>query len=257
MRRITITGICLVAAFALTALAAASASAALPEIYECHKQTGGKYTEKKCTKEASGKTAGKYELGPWGSLSGAKKGKEIKGTSKAAALHAGGTEIKCKSSTSTAYLTGPKTEGEVNVAFKGCEALGHPCNSITPKGKSGEIKTKELQGKLGFLEGKSPEVGIDVSPASGKFLAEFECAGLIVEVEGSAIGTVTPTNTWTKTSDQTFEENGKEEQKDQQLEGESPDHLETTIKALSISKESSAQVEVNAAKGSEELYLKA
>jgi hypothetical protein len=68
MRRIRMVGLCLVAMFAIGALAASMAQAASPEWGRCEKTKGGKYKEAACLTEATqkkGKYTGKYE---WHSL---------------------------------------------------------------------------------------------------------------------------------------------------------------------------------------------
>ena len=78
MTRIRMIGLCLVAAFALSALVAATASASGPNWYECAKVTGGKY-EKGCGKEGG---KGGYAL-----QVGLGKGKAYKGKGGEAVLH--------------------------------------------------------------------------------------------------------------------------------------------------------------------------
>ena len=81
--RLKIMGLCLVAVFAMTALVSASASAAEPAFYECHKLTAkpytGKYTDKKCTKEATAKEQAEGKKNKYELQEGVGKGKSLQG----------------------------------------------------------------------------------------------------------------------------------------------------------------------------------
>jgi hypothetical protein len=64
MKRIRIVGLCLIAVFALSAVASSAASAAPPEFFTCVKavpKNTGNYTEKECFTKASPAGTGKYE----------------------------------------------------------------------------------------------------------------------------------------------------------------------------------------------------
>src|SRR5882757_9411803 len=119
MKRIRILGLCLVASFAMAAVASTTASAALPEFYECAKLVTkpykGKFTDKKCTKEATAKEQeegklNKYELQP-----GIKKGKVFKGKGGKATLHtpAVGGIVTCGAFKDEGKLTTPSTQDKV------------------------------------------------------------------------------------------------------------------------------------------------
>jgi len=221
MRHIRIVGLCLVALFALGAVAAASASAAEPALYECAKAgketvkyiSGGKeksksvytgkYTEKKCATlapagiyRAGGAPEGKYEL-----QEGVGKGKEFKGKGSAADLETPVGEVRCTTSADTGKFTTPKT-GHMVATFTGCATLGHQCESVGAK--TGEIKTQPLEGEVGYISGggsKSPVVGVDLKPQTGLVLAVFTCnpEELHMRITGSVIAEVEPTyNRFTK-----------------------------------------------------------
>src|ERR1700727_1872323 len=164
MRRMKMMGLCLVALVALTAVAVSSASAAEPAFYECHKLTAkpftGKFTDKKCTKEATPeeKTAGKknkYELQEGVGA----KGKGFKGKGGKATLHtpAVGGEVTCKTFGHSATITTPTTEGQEISEFKTCTSAGKKCTS--PGAKAGLIKTNPLKGVLGYINKASKNVG--------------------------------------------------------------------------------------------------
>jgi hypothetical protein len=247
MTRIRIMGLCLVAAFTISAAAAVSASASEPAIYECVKQTGGKY-EKKCV---TGKGKGGYEL-----KEGFGKGKKITGTSGVATLHtpaADNTEITCASSKDEAYLNSTKTEDKIKVTYAGCQLAGLKCTG-GPKAKTGDIITNELKGTLGYISKSPVKVGIKIEPESGTYLAEFKCEETSVKVKGSVIGEVSPINVFTKTSEEDFNVNGSGEQEFKGFEGGSGDVLMSEITPFGFDESGQDQVSKN--KG-EELEIKA
>jgi hypothetical protein len=188
-------GLCLVAAFALTAIGAGTASA-LPEVGRCVAKAGGKYKNSNCTETA--KTGGTFEF-----LKGAKS--ETEGVKFTSAGGEGvletkaGTKVVCKTQSATGKYdqdSGIIKEVENVVAkFNGCgiPALGIACNS---KGSgTEEIVTKSLHGPLGYISGektKTPVVGQELTPdvKLGAF-AEFECGGgaaSVVVKEGAEKG---------------------------------------------------------------------
>jgi hypothetical protein len=213
MKRIRIVGLCLVAVFALSALVASSASAALPEFKVCGKAAKagkpakylGKYTNKECSKEASpaeiteGKK-NKYEREEWTKAKKTTfKGKNVDGTPhnnivdpfgvnsvKGEPAQVKGTTT-CTSEKVTGKVTGPKTE-TWSTEYKGCEALSTPCN--TKGDKPGVIKTEVLEGTLVYINvaGKVPGLRVKGLGAGG-LLAQYEClsGGLNVLVHGEII----------------------------------------------------------------------
>jgi hypothetical protein len=163
MRRITTMGLCVIAMFATGALAAASASAELPEYKTCVKaaKVGKKYTgdynDKTCS-EVNGKGEGKYELGEWNA------GKKVTFVGKTGATTfdsyrpaseaepwAGGTTVNtvtCTSGKAEGELIGPKETNET-IEFKGCASEGEKCAS--EGAKAGTIKTTQIMTKLGYV----------------------------------------------------------------------------------------------------------
>jgi hypothetical protein len=155
MTRIRVVGLCLFAAFAIAAVASASASAALPEF-------GGPFPK------------------PFTSKSKKSTFETVKGT-----------KVTCTVDTNAGEITGPKT-GTVTVRFTGCRSSGLPCQS---KGAAPEeIVTNVLSMTLGYISKAKKEVGIDLSSPTGAPLVEFECAGFPVQIRGSVIGRITPVN---------------------------------------------------------------
>jgi hypothetical protein len=193
MKRMRIMGLCLVAAFALTAIGAGTASA-LPEIGRCVAKAGtGKYKDAACTKKAGAKAEEKqFEF---------VKGPEVGKTGFTSAGGEGvletvsGTKIICTTQSATGKYkrlsTGVTKEVEGVIAkFEGCgiPAIGAKCKT---KGEAeGVISTLSLKGPLGYISGEkttSPVVGQLLTPTKAKGLfAEFEClgGGIVVKVKG-------------------------------------------------------------------------
>jgi hypothetical protein len=165
-------GICVIAAlaaFALTAVVASSASAGT--YYVCNAKKKGKYNAG-CEKEVSKK--GVAELEPLATCVAKKKGKynancEKEVTKKGVAeklkltyTTSGGAaslstpafgpgDVKCTASTGAGEYTSDKT-ATLQITFTGCEFEGLPCKSegpnSEPSGVSGHIKTDKLVTKL-------------------------------------------------------------------------------------------------------------
>ena len=101
MKRTRIIGLCLVAVFAMSALATGTASAAAPEFGQCLKKAvvgGAGYSEAKCLKAVG--TAGKYEWVPgWGGHN------KFTSTGTTATLKtSGGKTVTCKKENSTGNI---------------------------------------------------------------------------------------------------------------------------------------------------------
>lgn len=179
MTRIRIIGLALVAVFAISAVASASALAA-PEF----KGEGG--AEVKGTTFTSTSGAGKME----------------------------GTEtIKCTASTSAGEITSATTVGKVVVTFTGCEDKGKKCKSSSGAA-SGEIKTVSLKGELGEVATAEAASGVGelLTPESGsKYVSIESCTLFPVEVTGSVIGEVTPINTLATTGKLVYTEASKKQ----------------------------------------------
>jgi hypothetical protein len=211
--------VAMVAVFAFSALAASAASAAAPEFkpicFENEAGPGAKYSTKaKCEKEGEVPNGGKWERITFTSTSG-------KATLET--VPPGSHKVECASDTDTGEFTGHKTD-TTTVRFKTCEALGFPCKSTGAA--AGEIVTNVLKSELGFINKRAKTVGDALSPLTAANLAEFECAGITIVVEGSVIGSITEVNAseYTLTFTQT-----KGVQNPTSLEGEPEDVLFTSI----------------------------
>jgi len=150
MKRIRVIGVCLVAAFAISAVASVGASAFTPEFY--------------------GKAAVGTTVAPI----------PFTGTLGAAFLEGkGGTKITCKAGTANGEVTGPTTTQNNTTTFTGCEVGGFPCENAG----AGTIKTNTLEGVLGSVASKKDGIRLyNQSTKKGGILASFECAGGTVKV---------------------------------------------------------------------------
>jgi hypothetical protein len=219
MRHIRIMGLCLVAVFAMSAVAAASASAAEPEFLVCKKvaeKTGG-FNDSLCTVPSSGGTGEgiyKSEVPPTAVA--------YTTTSGAAKLETQGAgSVECTSSTSKGKIdaaTGsPKSSKTVKlvvVKFKGCKTniggTAFTCN--TAGQEAGKIVTAKLRGVLGYLEKTPVKVGVARETETiGAYSSEFECAGggLKVRTHGAVIGVEEgDVNVFSKKYKRTFAQTG-------------------------------------------------
>jgi hypothetical protein len=186
---------CLVAIFALSALVAATASAA-PEYKTCVKAEkvgrtypSGEFSDKACSVASPG---GKYKLGAWNE--GKKTTNKGKGTNPVnrqiyPALKEAVADVECTSEKTAGAVTGPSS-GETKAEYKGCkDSEGKNCNT---KGEGkGKIHTEQLVTALIDQPGAAEGIGIIISPKSGTTLATYECeGGLKVTAIGGVFGEV-------------------------------------------------------------------
>jgi hypothetical protein len=226
MRRIRILASAFIAALALGAVMSAMASAAMPEWGRCVPLTGkGKYTNPSCTGEKV-KKGGGWEWDP-GSAAIANRNFVSHG-GEAELTTTIGIATVCTSEEAHGTLTGIKEVVGVEVTFQGCHAnlLGLICTGGeieefeegVIKEKPGEIKTRSLKGKLGYISGKGtehPVVGISLTPEAGSktLFAQFICGGILVVRVGtkpshgggdSIIGEITPVDQMGSEATQTY-----------------------------------------------------
>jgi hypothetical protein len=203
MKRIRIIGVCLVAAFVMSALAVTSASATAPEFGRCLKaatKSLTNYDNAKCIKQAkedAGTEEEKLKKGNYQWFPGpGPKNKfttKIKAGTFATLETKGGTKVACKGETSSGLVISDEhTGGGASITFTGCETGGVECNSV---GQGvGTIVTGELKGELGLIKAgetaakdKAGLVISDEHTGGGASFAEFACAGLSLKVQGSVI----------------------------------------------------------------------
>jgi hypothetical protein len=206
MRRTRVIGLCLLAALAMSALAASSASAFVreaPEVGRCIKHAGGHWKDGGC-KTASKPGEEKFEWYPaYGEAQNGetKLAEKLKFTSvnKPATLiqltTVQGEGIGCKGQTAEGEVTGPKTLKAKNITFTECESAGLICTSTNPVASKGNIKVNELNGSLGIEKFGETHAKDKVAnlfkPVSGEIFTEFECGGIPIKVRGEVLNPVT------------------------------------------------------------------
>jgi hypothetical protein len=192
MRHLKVLAVSAVVALIVSAIAVGSASAAAPEYGRCvavakvGKTYNGTYTDKGCTKEATAKekTEGKKNKYNW--LPGGVKLKQTSTGGKAVLQEVGKYAVGCTSEASTGEYFGTKEARKLFVTFKGCKVPPFVCTS--PGHATGELETKELEGRVVWKNEAKHEAALDLFPAKGeeKFIA-FSCGSLTVEVRGSIL----------------------------------------------------------------------
>jgi hypothetical protein len=159
--------VALVAVFAISAVATATASAALPEFKPVP-------TKKKFTS-----------------------------TSGAVTWTAGTERLTCSSSATTGEITGASTLGDVVIKFTGCQQLNTKgtCPLKSVGANAGEIVTDSLNGELGTVATKEATsgVGILLAPTTGSTIARIAatpapCSGTETALQGNVAGEVATTS---------------------------------------------------------------
>jgi hypothetical protein len=216
VRHLRMVGVCLIAVFAIAAVAATSASA-LPEWGKCVAKAGGKYTNSNCTTKGKGGTF-EYLKASQVSAKRVAEGKSAnipfsgKNVGSGGVLRTGGliceTEtqvfyeqqtrqhcieqggkptysgeegisVECEAENNTGEAEGKNKVANIHVTFTGCTVFGSaPCSSAGAA--EGEIKVNPLKGALGYLNKSTKEVGVMLEPAVKKaHFADFNCGGLV------------------------------------------------------------------------------
>jgi hypothetical protein len=215
MKRIKIMGLCVVAVFALSAMAASSASAALPNVILhlfalCVKATktgktyNGHFSAKTCAPSSKVATNGKYELASAVGDKGTSK-------SKTSTLYSyipksesepwtGGTvvgTVVCKKSAGTTEIINNE-QILTSIKFEDCSSEGKKCTNVKYQGSetptTGDILTYPLIATLRLYKGKvvsrsEPQPGVSYNTEN--LDASFNCEGLAVETSGDAVGEIT------------------------------------------------------------------
>jgi hypothetical protein len=182
MSRTRIAGICIVAALALSALAAGSVSAALPELGRCvNVGSAGAYTGSNCIKTSPTHT-GKWE---WQPGPGATPQFHAQAATVLLAT-VGKAKIICSFGEVAGEWTGAKT-ATASLDLVGCEN-GVNFKSCQSSTQAGEIKTEPLEGELGVITGgEKPTVGLDLKAKSPQpSIVSFTCGGPPAEPMGVA-----------------------------------------------------------------------
>jgi hypothetical protein len=200
MRRVKLAVLPATIVVAVGLMASSSALGAPPEWGQCVKGPKGKYNNASCTGAVV--TGGEYE---W--IKGTRHLHNVGFTStggEAELRTTDGIATDCTSETASGKLSGTKNVIAVVVTFQGCHANlaglictgGEFLEEQTHEGfieeKPGEIQTRILKGKLGYIEGKgtaTPVVGLELTPEMKRGLfAQFICGGTLVVRVGAKHG---------------------------------------------------------------------
>lgn len=189
MRQRNVFVLALVAAFATSAGAVSSASAA-PTFYKCNMVEAelGKYEDAECKLFKEKEDFEKEQL-----LTGQKIG--FTSLSGSAVLETEkGKRITCKKDESkTGETNGPQKIANLAIIYKECE---EPATKINCKSGTvpGEIQGNKLVGLLIYLDMGKSKTGILFEPEAAGLVASFKCGLVTVEVKGSLICEITPKN---------------------------------------------------------------
>jgi hypothetical protein len=139
----------------------------------------------------------------------------------------GGTEpLTCsKGKSMGAKLKNPKETNEFTIKDTGCMFSPSSCEVNSPGLSAGEVETKKIFGKLGYLEKSTQKVGLLFKPASGEEYTTIEgsCISKTV-VKGSALGEALPINKEESEAKLVFAKGVGSEQKWIKFEGETEKH---------------------------------
>ncbi len=231
MKRIRTLGVCLVAMFAIGAVAVAGASAGEPTFKSCVKAAKvgksyvGKFTSKECTPASKVETGGKYELAE------VESGTPFTIKSKATTLTVEGKVVKCKKDKGVGQIIAGEVEF-LTINFEGCAVNGNKKEPCTTTGQpAGVIATDELLGLPKWVNASETQIGLVIY--NGEFIfAEFDCGSGPIVLRSVLIGTATNTK---KGINVVFKvSGGKQEQRaywqeaeEQTSFGEAPFHLYT------------------------------
>lgn len=196
MRSIKVIGLCLAAVFALSAIVAASASAAAPEYKACvkaskvNKKYTGTFSNKECTDAAA---EGKYELAE------VTPGTTFTGKAKTGVLNSYNPlennksvgKIECKKASELGEIINAK-QAVQEVTFSKCTTEGGSVKCGSPAA-SGEIHTSAIVSTLVWLNSAKTKPGsIEYSTEGPEHpQAEFECATIKVRTYGALLGEIT------------------------------------------------------------------
>lgn len=197
MKHLRILGLALLAAFAFTALAAASASAeggpdgGAPGFFTCvkaaknaEKKYTGQYGEKECKTPASPAGTGKYNANPTKSGAFSSKSKTTK--LKVHSTSGKALTVVCKKDKDHFVVA---VENEVlagKITYEKCEVEGVKGDDCTNSGTD-NIETAALEAELVWVNEATTEAGVLLV---GFPFATFKCGAEEVEVEGIVVGTV-------------------------------------------------------------------
>jgi len=233
MTRIRTIGLCLVAMFAISAVAS-SAALAGPERGTCKaaKKGAGEYLDSLC--QTPGLKGGAKKEFVWVPVSKAAAFTSTTGEATLKSFTPAKAElpaVTCKKSKGKGkILTSTTTESVVT--FEECSSAGEKCTGGA-KAKAGQIITFTLHGTLGTISGGSG-VGEEIAGAGpGGLSSEFLCGTNAIKTEGAVIGEVSPVNAKAAaTGKLSFVESAPETQQYEEIGSKTGVHLQTEIGTL-------------------------
>jgi len=206
MVRLRVLGLCVMGVLAVSAALAAVASAEAPEMGRCKKEATKTHTYANvgCTKLATKPGTGSYEwypgAGPKNKFTGVGGVGTLETVSKAT--------VVCKTEASSGEFTSPKTAGNIEVKFTGCESAGNVCD--TQHAAAGEIVTNLLAGTVRWENKALKKAALDLVPQETELFVEFNCGPANVKVKGSVLTNVKTGTMETKVVMKFTAKNGKQ-----------------------------------------------
>ncbi len=186
MKLINIIGLALLASFAISMVASASASATLG-IFECTLGSGTTNLGANCLEEAGAEHTVKVITGA--TFTGKAVGATI--------LTAGTKKIECAAGTNTGEITS-LTEDKGTIKFSGCKETPSGVKCEAPGGVGSGILLVAISSRIvSYTQNATLKAGLllSVRNATGENKIEIECAGTKVKVYGSVVGSITPEDT--------------------------------------------------------------
>jgi hypothetical protein len=222
MKRIRIVGLCLLVVFAVSAIAAGTASAN-PEYHLCGpaaKETKptkflGHYTLSTCSDASKVATGGKFERETGAESIAKAKKLTTKNTNGKSTLYVyiPGTGIvgdtECVKAKGTGVVTGPSTATDTTT-FEKCKSSGKTCTSTQVGEIKGDITTDTLDSTL-VTTSVGTDIGNEIKGGGpGGQSAEFNCEGEEISTTGAVNSEVTLNTTLASTkSTDIFAVNGE------------------------------------------------
>jgi len=194
MKDVRTLALCVLAIFAMCAVTAACASAALPELGRCEKVAKGTGEYKAATCTGGIILTGSYDWHP-----GAVKPMFVSGGGATTLETTGGVKIACKAVADEGSYGTPKAVSAL-IRFLGCEdtAIGGPCENTSA---GGEV-VAFMAGEFGFITNTIKVVSVGLALAPRERIT-FRCQGPRGNAEfallGSVIARATPIDKMTST----------------------------------------------------------
>lgn len=106
----------------------------------------------------------------------------------------GAGEVTCTSGSAAGEIT-TAASGHMTAVLTGCSTEGQQCHSAGEP--EGTIAIEELATVLGYINRTKGEVGTEFKPATGEFVAKFDCPGtpdIYIAIKEDVIGRLEPVN---------------------------------------------------------------